>query len=327
LQWFSFRGKGQQDAELLISFDQLDFVVKPNWWSRAVSPLINIWRSNNFKKISAKLFLRSDLFAKTGNITNKESLRKQAINLEWSQEELFAFFFKTIFGYTKEEFFQLMRIYGDYKEDFINGIERKILKPNNFNQIPLDKYIIKPLAETFFGKNASYKSTVSYGESYDWLYRNLKNADGTISLRPFLDLIKYSIDLSLSTTWDNEPIKPILPPRYFADAKARENAVHRHFMDLAQEEGNEKLLTIIEFIRNKNVPTRLRKSSLKQRDFEALLDLVIKENFDKLSGSTRDELVDLLISNGIVSISYQAGGTKVYNFAFLYKYYLGLTGK
>ena len=43
----------------------------------------------------------------------------------------------------------------------------------------------------FFGQ---YPDIQAHGESYDWLYKNVMNADETISIRPFLDLLELSID-------------------------------------------------------------------------------------------------------------------------------------
>ncbi len=310
-------------SNLIIAFDQLDFIVKPNLWSKgtAIAPLIEFWRSNPYSRILPKLFVRTDLFEKLGGVTNKQELKRQAISIEWSQEELFAFFFKIVFAHSKAEFYNIMCAYGDFPDELIDEIKEAAGKDN---QIPLIPKYLKPLAETFFGKWADWRGTARFGETYDWLYRNLQNADGTISLRPFLDLIWAAIKNYFQTE-DNYP-KPILYPRYFATPPVREAAVERHFKDLADEEGNRDLEKIFDYIKSK-APLPLKKSFLSKREFETLLQSVIEAYKNELEYKTIDELKELLVVNGIISVKYKPGGYTAYAFAYLYKYYLGLSNK
>jgi cellulose biosynthesis protein BcsQ len=71
----------QNNRYCMIIFDRLDQIVKPTLWSKAISPLIKYCQTHHFKRILPKLFVRRDLFNKLGNLTNKVSLEKQAINL------------------------------------------------------------------------------------------------------------------------------------------------------------------------------------------------------------------------------------------------------
>ena len=66
-------------------------------------------------------------------------------------------------------------------------------------------------------------------------------------MRPFLDLIWAAIEDYFRSPEDNFP-KPILFPRYFATPRDREEAVKRHFKDLADEEGNRDLEKIFDYI-------------------------------------------------------------------------------
>jgi len=306
-----------QNRYLMIIFDQLDKTVKPINWSKSISPLIRLCQTHNFARIRPKLFLRRDLFNKLGNLTNKESLENQAINLEWTQHELYAFFFKIIFSYSKKEFFDYMRLVETLSNVGIKKIEQTLHQINSYNQLPADYHLLKPLVDTFFGKYAD-----KYGEMYDWIYRNLKNADGTISLRPFLDLIKYAIQKQLGRPELNKGDYPILYHKCF-DADVRERAVDRHFKDLAEEEGNEALKIIISDIRNDRVPKELKISSLLQNDFEKLLKHIINQH-EELKDNSLTNLEEILKLNGIIFVRHISGGRKKYSFAYLYKYYLGL---
>ena len=71
----------KQDINLLIIFDQLDYLSKPINWSNTISPLINFFATRPFLKIQPKIFLRRDLYLKLSNITNKQSLEVSSIHL------------------------------------------------------------------------------------------------------------------------------------------------------------------------------------------------------------------------------------------------------
>ncbi|EIY5007553.1 AAA family ATPase [Klebsiella quasipneumoniae] len=304
------------DSRLIVTFDQLDFVVIPKDWNRGISPLIRLCVSNNWERIQPKLFVRRDLFSKLGNLTNKNALEKQTINLEWSHEEMYAFLFKVVFAYARDEFLEFL---GKYKsEDFIkNQIVKRLNKRNNFNQLPADEYILRPLTEVFFGESRD-----SWNNAYDELYTNIKNADQTISLRPFLDLIKLAINEQIR---DDNKLRgsSVLSIQYCMYKSVRSQAVDKHFNDLANEAGNELIRLFVEDIRNSAVPDRLKCSSLLQNDFEELVECV-KDNHDVLKTLPVTHFEEMLVLNGIIFVTYISGGRKKYSFAFLYKYYLGL---
>jgi cellulose biosynthesis protein BcsQ len=304
------------DSRLIVTFDQLDFVVIPKDWNRGISPLIRLSISNNWERIQPKLFLRRDLFSKLGNLTNKNALEKQTINLEWSHEEMYAFLFKVVFAYAREEFLTLL---GEYKtEDFIKKqIVKRLNKKNNFNQLPADEHILRPLTEVFFGESRD-----NWNNAYDELYTNIKNADQTISLRPFLDLIKLAIGEQIR---DDNKLRgsSVLSIQYCMYKNVRSQAVDKHFNDLANEAGNELIRLFVEDIRNSAVPDRLKCSSLLQNDFEELVEYV-KKNHDTIKAIPITHFEEMLVLNGIIFVTYISGGRKKYSFAFLYKYYLGL---
>jgi cellulose biosynthesis protein BcsQ len=310
----------KSDMQALLLFDQLDKVVKPNLWSRAIAPLIRFAQSNNFVRLQPRLFVRRDLFNKLGNLTNKESLVQQAINLEWAKEELFAFFFKVVFAHSQDDFTNYCDGTDIVSDAKLKDIRQKLARPNSYNQLPPEQYYMKPLVEVFFGRYAGMQG--KYGEMYDWIHRNICNADETVSLRPFLDLIRYAIEKQQERPDLNQADCPILSPECFK-ADVREKAVGGHFKDLADEEGNEALRLIMQDIKDDRVPREFKRVSLMQDDFEKLLKLIIKQH-EELTNATLLELEDTLILNGIIFVKYMPGGKKRFTFAYLYKYYLGL---
>src|SRR5690606_10894743 len=312
---------------IIIIFDELDHVVKPYVWSDRIAPLLNLCKKLRYKRIYPKLFLRSDLFEKLSNVNNAQALNNKAINIEWTREELFAYFFKLIISHSKENFFSLMKDYKDYPSQHINKIIKKI--EGNDNQPPLDEYYLRHLTTTFFGKYADTSNTPRFGESYDWFFKNLKNSNETISLRPFLDLLDESVNWALNE--DNNE-KPVLPQYYYTHGRARGKAVERHFRDLANEKGNEDLNYIFKYIRD-DAPQQFKILELHQKDFYQLLDLIIDRYQDKLDNRSKETLIELLKVNGIIEDKFQRTGLrntnvqKKFRFALLYKYYLGLKNK
>lgn len=304
---------------IIFIFDELDSVVKPYLWTERISPLINYCRRLQYASISPKLFLRSDLYKGTSNINNRNELNNRTINIEWEKDEMFAYFFKFILSHSKDEFFKLMRLYEFYPKFYINKTINILEK--NGNQPLVDEYSLRHMCATFFGKYADSNNSNRYGESYDWFFNNLKNADDTISLRPFIDLIRYAVEDGKEDIIE----KPILPAAYFTNSRIRVRAVERHFEDLSQEKGNTDLKVIFEYIRDK-ADRKFKKDRLTIERFDALASKII-QNGKLTDVKDADEMLNLLLVNGIVREQYirlSYGSQKCVQFALLYKYYLGL---
>jgi len=316
----------KKNINLMVIFDQLDYIVKPIEWTKAISPLIDYCRGMPYKRIQPKIFVRRDLFDKYIKLTNKNALESKSINLEWSIDEVFAFFFKIVFSYSKKEFFILMRKYGDFREERISAIEKEIEKTNRYNQIKLDIHYIKSLVTTFFGKYPhKYNSdTFKSSETYDWFYYNLKDSNDTISLRPFLDLIHFAMERAFKNTNEHYP-KPILGAFFYDYAEVREKYVDRYFNDLASEEGNEDFKLIIEHIRSSSkFPKEFKEREFTEEAFNKLLSYLLSNKELKLKSKSIEEIEEIFKTNGVLLVTYLQRGKKKYSFAYLYKYYLGL---
>lgn len=319
--------KLQEDLnrQVIIIFDELDKVVKPHIWSERISPLINLCKKFKYSRIFPKLFLRSDLFEKISNVNNIQELRNKAINIEWTQEELFAYFFKLILSHSEEEFCSLMKSYDYYPSKQVNKIIRHISENKFERNIDIDE--LKLCCGTFFGKYADTSNTARFGETYDWLFKNLKNANDTISLRPFIDLIQEAMNNAREGDTSD---KPILPQLYFTHGNARGKAVERHFQDLAKESGNEDLAYILKYIREEASPQQ-KLLEINREDFLELLNDIIDKYGDRLATKSKDDLIYLLIVNGIIKERIVRTGYRNvqlrYQFALLYKYYLGLKNR
>jgi cellulose biosynthesis protein BcsQ len=301
----------EKNRYLIVVFDDLDVIVKPNIWAERIAPLLNLWKRNPYNKIIPKMFVRRDLFNKISGVTNIKELENQAISIEWSQEELFAYFFKLVFSKSRDDFFEIMKLYNDIDREVISQVKRKSEKDN---QPSLEHGHLRALTETFFGK---YADLPKYGESYDWIYKNLKNADDTVSLRPFIDLLKLAIDFTLKS--DNSE-KPILPAYSYTNKSSRVKAIENHFGDLASEEGNKDLKVIFDFIDGN---PNYKYFDFNKFQFYELFDDLIKTHGDILENKSTKDLIELLKVNGIIQ-ERNYGTILKYSFAFLYKYRLGL---
>ncbi len=305
---------GTNGKNLIVIFDQLDEIVKPIKWSERVAPLINFWKRNPYSRIHPKLFVRRDLFRKIGNVTNSNELENKAIDIEWTQEELFAYFFKLLFSSSRDEFLSLMKAYGETPKEVFRQIEKR-----SHEQFPLEAGLLDPCVSTFFGKYAGTNNNPRFGKSYQWIYTNLKNADDTISLRPFLDWLKSAIEKAAAADLRN--IQPILEQYFYVNGQTREYAAQRYFDDLAREKGNEDLSLVFEFI-DRNSAYKFQEFN--QADFDSLLNAVINKYGDKVQNKTIDSLTDLLKVNGIIRETHFGRGIVKYTFPMLYKYRLGL---
>lgn len=318
------KGNGKKEY-LTILYDQLDEIIDPNLWNDWMPSLIEFWRYKRHNRIFGKLFVRKDLFRKLVGINNVNDIENQAIDIEWSQEEMFSYFFKIVLSDNMADWmWALMYLYNDFDKIVVNR-NRKLY--DKIKQTPLEESLLRPLASTFFGKNVDVNKTTRMGESYDWFYNNLKNADDTISLRPFIDLINFALESNKNKKYvDEDTEKPILLQKYYTDRDVRLKAVERHFEDLVRhEKGNQPIRYIFEYFNNAS--DKYKKITLPKSTFEELLQNVITdfENEPEMKNQDKKTLEALLITNGIVKKKNHGRGDE-FKFAFLYKYKLGLKG-
>ncbi|UPK69434.1 KGGVGR-motif variant AAA ATPase [Chitinophaga filiformis] len=301
-------------TDIVAIYDNLDLMVEPSKWKDEMASLISFWQFSSYKRIHSKLFLRSDLFKTIRGINNVQSLKNNIISIEWQKEEIFNYFFNLVKRYAKESFINVVRKF-DFKRvstdalEWITEFEKKF---DNVKQTQFEEAILRKLCWVFFGQ---YPDRKAFGESYDWLYKNIMNADETISVRPFLDLLRLSIELFQSDY--NKDSSVILPSKYYTAKSVRRDAVTRHFQDLVTEKGNESLQHIFDYIDNNE---DYQFYQLTRVELYELLGKVIKKH--ELTESVED-LEKILDINGIL----RRHSNSSYNFAFLYKYRLGLKNR
>ena len=130
----------KEDKTLFILFDQLDNLVRAEFWSNIISPLVMYWWNNNFECIYPKIFVRTDLFA-TIKGTNTLRIKNEMVNIEWTREEVYAYFLKLVFSSNRKSkpiFMKIMQEYFKAEKDLELYHELiSMLKDNKDNQVPL----------------------------------------------------------------------------------------------------------------------------------------------------------------------------------------------
>jgi MinD-like ATPase involved in chromosome partitioning or flagellar assembly len=314
-----------EDKRLIVTFDQLDNIVKPFLWNDVISPLIKIAMRFSYDYIQPKLFLRRDLYERLGNLTNKNSFSARAIDLEWSQNEIFSYFLKIVFSYSKENFFEFLER-SLSNPALVNQIRKK-LKTRDYehNQLPLDKHLIQPVINAFFGAPKPKKNRTS-STAYEDLYRNIQSADKTVNLRPFIDLITNAIKEQEEQDSDkNYRKESILGLAYCTSKQVRKNAVVKYLEDLWNEKGNEFVRFFCLDLANNKVNGTYKRNVLNEDAFDRLLEDIKSNNSDAeiIKNGTLEEFKQILIANKIIT-PYMVGSKTRYGFAYLYTNYLGI---
>ncbi|MCC6282704.1 MAG: hypothetical protein IT262_19020 [Saprospiraceae bacterium] len=316
-----------KNIKVVISFDYLDKIVETSEWNKdghPISQLIKLGQFNPYSNLYLKIFIRTDLFHKIQYINNVRALENKVLSLDWTTDELFAYFFKVVYTQTSEKFINWLLFHNPDKPELVSFISK--LFEQHDAQIPLEeKEQLVFLVDNFFGENI-FHNTPNFGKSYTWFHRNLKNANDVISLRPFIALLAYSFkDASEKHVGSNEPI---LPGRFFTKAEARQFAAEAHLNDILKDY-DESLTTLIKTMHSGNNPKLepYRQQTISKDNLEQLIENVF-ELSEKPGSEKREEcrkIISLLEDAGIIRQNALLNGVS-YSFAFLYKYYLRLKG-
>ncbi|MFP1764958.1 KGGVGR-motif variant AAA ATPase [Lonsdalea quercina] len=314
-----------EDRRLIITFDQLDNIVKPFLWNDVISPLVKIAMRFSYENIHPKLFLRRDLYQRLGNLTNKNSFSPRIIDLEWTQNEIFSYFLKIVFTYSKDYFSSFLS--SNLTSSTLAEQILKKLKTKGIihNQLPLDKYLIQPVINAFFGSPRPKKNG-RLSTAYEDLFRNIQSADKTVNLRPFIDLLSNAI-----IEQDEQDIKKqyrknsIIGLAYCTSKQVRKKAVVKYLEDLWNEKGNEFVKCFCFDLSNNRVNPGFKRNVLNESSFDRLLEEIKKNHDDDeiIKAGTLSEFKQVLIANKIIT-PYMVGSKIRYGFAYLYTNYFGI---
>ncbi len=316
------------NTKLIISFDYLDDIIAIDDWgneTNAIAILLDLCRTIPYQNIYPKVFIRTDLYNKLHGIVNKKGLENKVLSLEWSGDELFAYFFKVVYAKTKDQFInRLLQQNETDKANYILNIKR-LLDTNN-GQISLENTdVLRFLVNNFFGENVDWRFP-NRGKSYSWFYLNLKSANDVISLRPFIALLQRAIDDAKVTTWfmiDDK--QAILSGQFFARVSVRKLAAKEHFEDIIKERDKELAMFAETMIEQDSELKQFKQMTLDEHQLRLLLTKIYKLNGEyNVPREKWKKLLEKLEDAGVIR---QNSSYKItYSFAFLYKFYLGLSG-
>lgn len=315
----------EKNIKLFLMYDQLDSRIQAQYWDKAVSPLINYWRDNwnMYSNILPKVFVRTDLYKRVMG-TNTEILRENIINIEWSIEEIFAYFMKLVFSTSEEDYWTIMKRIGRSPNN-PNGrygkmipIFQRQLEKNDHQIIKLDQPTLVPLVNTFFGSKVN-AGGLDMGAPFDYFYQTLVNADrSSISLRPFINTLdKNAVEQALAVLIPNRYVTSIISSDIYATRDVRIKAANSYFDDLSRDEFSADLKNVRDFL-NSEAGIDFRKKTLSEEDFAQFIDGVLK-NYTNKYCKTYDDMVALLRANGIMEEQF-IQGQKVWRFAPMYIY-------
>lgn len=316
----------EKTTYLTIIYDQLDEIVTPSLWSEWIPELIKYWRVKHFSFISGKMFVRRDLVLGLVGLTNINDILNQAIDIEWKTEEIYSYFFYVTLAENKcQEFWELMKLYGRIEQKMISRCQSTIAQ----SRVPVyDTDVLKALVDTYFGDTIDPEGTMRMGKTYAWFYKNLKNADDTFSLRPFISLLTNAVVKQLQdNSTDAVSPYPIILQRWYINKEVRSEAVVSHLEDLFKNaKGTMPIKFVFDYISD-NPKQRYHYISMRKQSFEEILKNVIQMHGNKpeMQGMTVEALANIMITNGIVAKCNYGSGV-IYKFSFLYKYKLRLRG-
>lgn len=306
------------NINLIVLIDQLDKDVPHQCWRDIVSPLIKFWETIPYKRIIPKIFVRTDLFGRL-DLNNSLRIKKDnMVSIEWEREELYSYLLKLILAKSRDTFLSILKN-SDVADDMLKSEINKLSE--KYNQVPLKRYLLEPLVSLVFGKEVR-KGNVFLGNSYEYFFFTFKNANDTISIRPLINLMSHAVAAALKDVPKPKykDTLPIINVDFYLNSEAQNKAVGEHFNDLTSE-GNRELEDIVRFLRDN---TEYKQQYLTSTELEAFLNGVLDAY--KLEGKTTKDLHDLLIATGFIAEHIKPDG-RIYYFAMLYKYWLGLKNR
>lgn len=182
------------DKYIFVGYDELDTLGGENWQTmvRGVTGLVGFWASysRRWKRIRAKIFLRTDLFERYATIGGAEIAKLAANRSEivWTEKSLYGMLIKRIANTSEplRKYCESANIHFDHDADLGYVVK------NNDDQST--KKLIERLFYPFMG------SGFKKGFTYRWLIEHSKDGRGKALPRPLVRLIEIASDLQRNST-------------------------------------------------------------------------------------------------------------------------------
>ncbi|MDQ1351953.1 MAG: hypothetical protein QG657_2259 [Acidobacteriota bacterium] len=200
----------KEDSWIFIGYDELDRLGGSNWdaMTWAVRGLIDFWSSysRRWRRIRAKIFLRSDLFRRHSSMGGAElaKLAANRVELTWSDKNLFSMLIKRIANTSDDLYNYCKSAKIPFKKD----------KDPIFGYIPdlSDAEDARPFIERIIGKYMGAGNRK--GQSFTWVLDHLRDSKNMVTPRLLVRLFEISADKE----WENPGAKV---PHLFRPATLR----------------------------------------------------------------------------------------------------------
>lgn len=300
---------------IYILYDHLESFIQPEYWNEAISSLINYWTGLELSRIFPKIFIRPDLLSQVENL-NTELSPDNILNIEWSIEEVFGYFFKLVFSDSAatNAFWTLAETL-NVDSYYIHEMKKKFETSDGL-YIGRSRVEMENLIRVFFGSD-----TKKYGKPWDYFKKELSNADYTVNLQAFINVLnKNVVDKALAIA--ESEVTEIISPDIYTSTEVRTLAVTELFKSYMTDAFCKDLVEFQYVVLYGN-SGMFRYKSLDGMKFESLIDETCKRIDVSNTGNYKARLISLIFANGIMSMEHTTRGD-VFNFAPLYWFPWGL---
>lgn len=181
----------KEDKYIFVGYDELDTWGAKNWeiLSVAVRGLVAFWATytRRWKRIRAKIFLRTDLFQKyaTEGGPDLAKIAANRVELVWNDKNLNSMLLKRIVNSSDGlcEYVNTARSKIVFKKDDDLGYIPKLARSDDI------KPFIRRMAGEFMGAN------INKGHTHRWLLNHIRDGRGQALPRPLVRLIEVAADL------------------------------------------------------------------------------------------------------------------------------------
>lgn len=302
---------------IYILYDHLESFIQPENWNEAVSSLINYWMGSGHAlgNILPKIFIRTDLLSQVENL-NTELSPNNILNIEWSIEEVFDYFFKLVFSDpTAADALWILAEIFNVDSYYIHEMKKKF-KTNDHLYIGRSRVEMENLIRIFFGSD-----TKKYGKPWDYFKKELSNADYTVNQQAFINILnKNAVDKALAIA--ESDVTEIISPDIYTSTDVRTFAVTELFKSYTTDAFCKDLIEFQYIVLFTN-DGKYRYKSLDGIKFESLINETCKRLDVPNTGKYKTRLINSIISNGIMATKQTTKG-EIYEFAPLYWFPWGL---
>ncbi len=177
-----------EDRWVFVSYDELDILGAYDWnaMARSIEGLVSFWAnySRRWSRIRAKIFLRTDLFRRHGQVLGADLIRLAANRAEifWSDRNLYAMLVKRIANTspTLRHYCEAARL--RFESDDLLGLIPKLERAEDARPL------IERVAGTYMGAN------IKKGRTFAWLLNHVRDGNGRAMPRALVRLIERGAD-------------------------------------------------------------------------------------------------------------------------------------